>query len=222
MADNNSSKSAKRLQVDKDKLRIFVIIAVASVVTIASLVTAKGFWSQGNYLGKVAGKKEVAVKQLKDNQAAITTLTESYQTFVGQNPNLLGGSLDGTSDRDGDNGALVLDALPSKYDFPAVAASLEKLLSGYQIQDITGIDDSVAQAAAAGVGSPIEIPFSLGVQTNYDGFKQLTGAFNRSIRPFQITKLELSGTSGALTVSMEGKTFYQPEQGVQITEEQVP
>lgn len=216
MADN---KSAKRIQVDKDKTRIFAIISVAAVIAVASLVIAKGLWSQGNYLRKVANMKTEAKRQLEENKAAVTTLTSAYDEFIGQDPNLLAGSIGGDTDRDGDNGSLVLDALPSKYDFPAVAASLEKLLAGYRINSITGTDDSAAQAGGTG---PVEIPFSLSVGTNYDGFKQLTNTFDRSIRPLNVVNLELSGSNENLNVTIQGKTFYQPESGLQITEQQVP
>lgn len=216
MANN---RSAKRVQVDKDKTRIFVMLSIAAVIAVASLVIAKGLWSQGNYLRKVSDMKSVAKRQLEDNKAAVATLTEAYDTFIGQEPNLLAGSLSGTTDRDGDNGTLVLDALPSKYDFPAVAASLEKLLAGYQITAITGTDDSGLQTE--GMAGPMEIPFSLGVSTNYDGFKQLADTFKRSIRPLHVVNLELSGSNSALNITMQGKTFYQPATGLHITEQQV-
>lgn len=217
MATNSpANKSVKRAQVNKDQTNILIILGVASVLTIASLVVAKGFWSRGNYLSKVSSQKATALQQLKDNEKATASLVEKYTEFVDQNPNLLGGSLDGESDKDGDNGELVLDALPSKYDFPAVAASLEKILTGYTIGGIVGTDDSAAQAAIAGSG-PVEIPFTLSVTTNYIDFRNLVDSFNRSIRPIQITRLELAGENDSLETSIVGKTFYQPETGVKIT-----
>lgn len=218
MLDNN--KSLKRLQVDKDKTKTLVILAIAAALTVFALVTAKGLWSRASYLSKVNGKKEQAVKQLKSNQDSVASLRDSYRKFVDQNPNLLGGNIEGNSDRDGDNGTLVLDALPSKYDFPALASSLEKLLSGYDITGITGTDDIAAHASAT-PGAPMEIPFSFSVQTDYNGFKQLTRTMNRSIRPFHFTTLDMTGSNNGMTVSLQGKTFYQLEQGVEITEETV-
>lgn len=218
MLDNN--KSFKRLQVDKDKTKTLVILAIAAALTVFALVTAKGLWSRASYLSKVNGKKEQAVKQLKSNQDSVASLRDSYRKFVDQNPNLLGGNIEGNSDRDGDNGTLVLDALPSKYDFPALASSLEKLLSGYDITGITGTDDIAAHASAT-PGAPMEIPFSFSVQTDYNGFKQLTRTMNRSIRPFHFTTLDMTGSNNGMTVSLQGKTFYQLEQGVEITEETV-
>lgn len=215
-----ANKSVKRAQVSKDQANILIILGVASVITISSLVVAKGFLSRGNYLAEVSSIKGTALQQLQENEAATASLVTKYQEFVEEDPNLLGGSIDGESDKDGDNGELVLDALPSKYDFPAVAASLEKLLTGYAISGIVGTDESAAQAAAAGSG-PVEIPFILSVTTNYIDFRDLVSSFNRSIRPIQVTRLELSGTNGNLDVSIAGKTFYQPETSVKITKETV-
>lgn len=218
MANN---KSEKRVRLDKDKSQLFIIVSVAAVITVGSIVVARALWSQGNYLQKVAGIKTDAKQQLEENKAAVASLTEAYGTFINQDPNLLGGRKDGDTDRDGDNGVLVLDALPSSYDFPAVASSLEKLLAGYSINSIAGTDDSAAQATLAG-GVPVEIPFMLSVRANYEGFKELSGRFNRSIRPIHITSLELSGSNSELDIDILGKTFYQSEHGLQITEEQVP
>jgi hypothetical protein len=215
-----ATKNSKRYMVDKDKTTVFALIAVASVVTIAAFVVSKGFWSQASYLSKVADIKETARDQLEDNKKAVTDLTLSYNALTSQNPNLLGGNPQGTGERDGDNAALILDALPSKYDFPALAASVEKILTGYSINSIAGVDDTIAQQTLVATG-PVEIPFTTQVETNYDGFKQLISTFNRSIKPIHFTKLELSGTNAILRVSAEAKSYYQPELGLQITENEV-
>src|SRR5690606_5550723 len=125
-----------------------------------SLVISKGFISQGNYLRKVNGIKGDAVEQLENNKAAVEELTKAYESFTSQNPNLLGGNPGSQDDRGGSNADLVLDALPSKYDFPALASSIEKLLSAYSIRNISGIDDSLAQQEVSGASGPVEIPFS--------------------------------------------------------------
>lgn len=214
------NKSTKREQVDKDKTMIFAIMSVAAIVTIGSLVIAKGFFSQGNYLRKVGAQKEEAVQQLEKNREAVQSLTEAYDAFAGQNPNLLGGDPGSTADRGGTNADLVLDALPSKYDFPALASSIERLLTGYDVQGIAGVDDSLTQQGAAGTG-PVEIPFTVEVRSDYDGFRELIGSFNKSIRPFHLSRLELTGSNASLNVSIQAKSFYQPEMGLQITEETV-
>ncbi len=217
-----SQAAGKKGKLDKDKAVIFAVVAVAAAITVAALVVAKGVWGQATYLGKVADKKDTALRQLKDNKAALGSLEEAYKKFDEQDPNLLGGRPNGTGEQDGSNSTLILDALPNKYDFPALAASLDKLLQGYRINDITGQDDALTYfGGTAPDGVLVEMPFSFSVNTNYDGFKELIGKFGRSIRPFQLTKIDLSGLNSDLKVVVEAKTFYQPERGLQITEEVV-
>lgn len=216
----NKQKGAKQAAVDKNQTTIFAVVAIASVITVGSLMVAKGLWSQSSYLGKVADKKEAAVKQLKDNKVAVASLTEAYNKFNEQSPNLLGGTTTGNGPRDGSNGTLILDALPNTYDFPALTSSLERLLVGYLIDGINGSDDSLAQESMP-AGVPVEMPFTFDVSTSYDGFKQLLDSFNKSIRPFNIVKLELSGVNSDLKVTVEAKSYYQPDAGLEITSEVV-
>lgn len=213
-----NNPNSKRGLVDKNKTMIFAFVAIAAAISVAALMISKGLWSQTSHMGKVIAKKEVAVKQLEDNKQAVQALTATYETFDNQNPNFLGGSPDGSGPRDGSNGSLVLDALPNRYDFPALIASVEKILDGYTIRTIGGNDETLAQVEAVG-GQPIEMPFTVDVQTSYDGFKQLIDAFDKSIRPFHIMKLELSGVNSLLTANIEGKSYYQPDIGIEITSE---
>lgn len=213
-------KTGKRLQLDKAKTTIFIIVAGASIVSVGSLMVSRSLWQNTSYMGKVADKREDALKQLEENKVSVTALAESYESLVDENPNLLGGVPDGEGERDGNNATLILDALPNEYDFPALASSLEKLLIGYTINSIEGVDDAIIQQTAAASG-PVDMPFGVEVVTTYDSFKNLVGTFRRSIRPIAITKLELSGTNAALQVSIEAKTYYQPQLGLQIVDEQV-
>lgn len=216
-----NDKGTKKSKVDKNKNTIFAVVAISSVVTVGALVTSKALWSQSSYYNKVADKKSVALKQLEENKKNIDKLTESYNKFNDEKvPNLLGGNpMGGDSVRDVPNSTLILDALPDKYDFPALVASLEKMLIGYRIDSIGGSDTSLSQSADT--GAPVETPINFAVTTNYNGLTQLLSSFDRSIRPFHILKLDLSGANDALKISVDAKTYYQPETTVKITEEVV-
>ncbi len=216
----NKADNSKRARVDKNKTMIFIFVAIASVVAVASLMISRGLWSHANYMNEVIAKKEKAYKQLQDNKVAVAQLAEAYEAFDSQFPNLLGGSPEGVGPRDGSNATLILDSLPNKYDFPALVASLEKLLEGYVIDGISGSDDIISQEGVL-AGAPVEIPFSFEINTNYDSMKLLLETFNKSIRPFQIAKMEIRGSNDALRVSMEARTYYQPEMGLQIKTEVV-
>ena len=211
----------KRVQIDKTQARMLATVIGASVISMFALVAAKSYFSQANYLNKVAGKKEVAVKQLKSNKEAAIKLEASYKSFAGQSPNLIGGSATGTGERDGDNGRLILDALPSKYDFPALATSIEKLLVGYKINTINGTDDATTQSASTDSTQPIEMPFSVDVTTTYENATNVLKTFEKSIRPFQITDLSITGTNTILNLNISAKTYYQPAKDMKITSEEV-
>lgn len=210
------NSSGKRAQVDKDKTMALVAIGIASVVLVAGIMVSKAFWSQATYLSKVVDKKEAAVKQLEENQESVETLRSSYSEFVSQNPNLIGGNSTETGGNNGDNAKLILDALPSVYDFPGLVTSVEALLSSYTINSITGVDDSIIQQNASSGGAYVEIPLSMEFTSTYDGHKQAIDSLKRSIRPFKITRIELSGTNNELDSTIDVVTYFQPETGLRI------
>src|SRR6266513_1825089 len=143
----NTLSITKRSLIGKANSTIVVMAAVAAFVIVFSLVAGKALTDQAKYQNKVIAAKKKSLNQLKADLAARNSLVDSYHKFVVTNPNMLGGNTDGTGDQDGDNAKLVLDALPSKYDFPALATSLEKILTGQnlKIQTIAGSDDEIAQ-----------------------------------------------------------------------------
>lgn len=217
--------STKRLQIDKANLTIIIVTSVAAFLTVFSLVACRSLLSQRSYQSKVIAKKEVAKRQLENNIKSSEKLVASYKAFVSTPDNVIGGSSMGQGDRDGDNAKIILDALPSKYDFPALATSLEKLVTerNYKIVSITGIDEELTQLTAVETSTPepVEMPFVINVQGNYDSMQSLVEVFERSIRPFYVTKLSLNGSDSAITLGITAKTYYQPEKSLSIKNEVV-
>lgn len=222
MADNNKTPApnSKRALLDKNKTRLFVIISVASVITIGGLVVAKGFISQGNYYSKVIEQKTQARDQLEKNIAAVSELEIAYQRFVNGNPNMLGGNPSNNDDRGGSNADLVLDALPNKLDVLALMSSLEKMLAGTKVNSIgSSLDESgqIGAISAASAGGA-ELPFAIDIDTSYKGVTELFELFHQSIRPISINTVELTGSNSALNAKIGAKSYYQPATGLQITE----
>lgn len=215
--------SAKRLQINKANATIVIFVSIAAFVTVFSIFTSRALISQRSYQAKVIDKKSEALKQLKTNNQELEKLKESYNTFVGQTINVIEGQSTGTSDRDGDNAKIILDALPSKYDYPALATSLEKLLldKNYQIDEISGDDDELAQAEQKDYTKAVEMPYKLEVTGNYGSIVELVKLLNKSIRPMHILKMELKGSNSKTTITIEAKTYYQPEKTLNITKETV-
>lgn len=218
MAKNPVSTSKKRILIDKNNATMVIIISIMAFVTVFSLVASNAILSQRSYQAKVIDEKKKALKQLKTNNEAATKLIAAYKVFVSPSENIIGGSSTGTGERDGDNAKIVLNALPSKYDFPALATSLENILikQNLNIEGITGIDDEVAQSGTKTV-EPVEMPFQISVKGTYDGAQALSDIFQRSIRPIVINKISLEGEDSSLNIVIAAKTYYQPEKVINIT-----
>lgn len=244
--------STKRLLIEKTNSTIVIVVGIAAFVTAFSLVASRSLLAKRSYQARVIGAQEKARDQLAENIKAVDTLKTSYQEFVSRPENIIGGSSTGTGERDGDNAKIVLDALPSKYDFPALATSLEKILADrkYRIKSITGTDDEANQNSSGGstgsaaptpassptpssmpqpdanpvqaVGSAVDMPFELTAEGNYTSLVDLLSVFQRSIRPLHAEKLTFkAGTSGSVELTFQGKSYYQPEKSLSITNEVV-
>lgn len=218
--------STKRLQIDKANARVVAAIAGAAFLIVFSLIAAKALLSQRSYQGRIIKAKETAVKQLRINVESSKKLVSSYSAFVDTPQNRIGGNSTGTGDRDGDNTKIVLDALPSKYDFPALAASLDKLLTNpnYKILSITGTDDELNQqkTTSAQSTSPIPLPFQINVSGNYGAMQGLVSTLEHSIRPIQVQKISFSAASGGgISAEITAQTFYQPEKTLTITKKDI-
>jgi len=115
--------------------------------------------------------------------------------------------------------------LPSKYDFPALATSLEKLIStqGLTIMSINGTDEELTQAVnqTSADPQPVTMPFQIQVAGSYESIRALVADLERSVRPFQVNKVELSGNEGSMTASIDAQTYYQPEKSLNIKTEVV-
>lgn len=217
--------STKRIAIDKAYATLVIAVAASAFVVVFSLVASKAMLDQRAYQSKVISKKEAALKTLESNIVAADKLTNSYNEFIGATTNILGGNPKGDADRDGDNARIILDALPSKYDFPALTTSIDKLLrdNGLAPTAINGTDDEVTQTAAKADGNPqpIEIPFDVEVKASNDQGKALLGLFERSIRPFKVQKLSISGNDKQLEFSISGITYFQPEKTLNLKKEAV-
>lgn len=224
MAENTSKTtkktSVKHLQIGKDQSTILAVVAVAVVITIFSLFAAKSLITKGLYQRRVLSAQHKVVALLKTNISAANTLFTQYSNaFAGQDPNMLDGSLSGTGNLDGDNPRLTLDALPSTYDAPALASSLEKVITGRSltITSVTVTDDPKTypdQPQAQPQSKPIT--FKFGVSGSYQQAQQLLQDFERSIRPFDLNTLQIKGTDQSMQLTVGMTTYYQPANSLNL------
>ncbi|MDB5185909.1 MAG: hypothetical protein JWL85_432 [Candidatus Saccharibacteria bacterium] len=219
--------SSKRLQIDKANTTVTIAVAAATFVVIFSLFACRALLSTRSYQAKVINEKETAVRQLKANIEAVDKLVISYKEFSARPDNIINGISTGTGDRDGDNAKITLDALPSKYDFPALVSSIEKLVSqnNFRIVSISGIDQEVEQKTdgASPSPQPVELPFKATVSGAYDPMQELIKVFDQSIRPIQpqIVTFTAQGENKEVQLEFDAKTYYLPEKTLSITTKEV-
>ena len=207
--------SQKQLQIDKTSKNMIIVTSIAAVIVVFCAIAAQSLFSQMLYQNKIVKAKKTALTQLEQNEVNVANLKTAYASFVKAPTNVIGGSVSGTSPEDGDNAKIILDALPSKYDFPALATSLEKLISsqGIGIDAISGTDDEIAQGGAAGSGAPqaVPIPFQISATGSYASVQNLTKTFEASIRPIQVQSMTLTANEANIKVTVSAQTYYQPE-----------
>lgn len=216
--------STKRIQIDKAQANVVMFVAVAAFITVFSLVSSKALMGKRGFQNRVITEKEKTLKTLKSNNDAATKLVASFKTFNSGSDNLLGGNPTGTGDKDGDNAKLVLDALPSRYDFPGLTSSVAKMIEGKggSLEAISGTDDEVAQTSVTDSSKPVEMPFQVDAKSNADGVQGILQTFGKSIRPMTITKLTLSAQdNNSMTVSILAKSYYQPKKTLEIKTKEV-
>ncbi|MCA1807503.1 MAG: hypothetical protein LC687_06625, partial [Actinobacteria bacterium] len=150
------------------------------------------------------------------------SLRASYESFTASSINIISGISDGDGERDGDNARLVLDALPSRYDFPALITSLERILSNQNVDigSISGTDDELSQRDLE-TDEPIQIPFGTSLTGNYTSVQEVVTALELSIRPFHISSISLAGEEGSMRMELQSHTYFQPEKRFEVQRQEL-
>ncbi len=208
--------STKRLLVIKANTQVIIIISGAVAIATFSLIASRALLNQQSYQGRVIDKKSKALVQIKKNVDAVTKLKTAYSSFQNETVNVIGGKAVGVGSNDGDNAKIVLDALPSKYDFPAFASSIEKVYYSSPLFKLEsfggGTDDEIGQLGVkiSPKVAPVDMNFSMSFSGNHKSILAALDTLQRSIRPIKITALQLGGSDDQMTMSVTAKTYYQP------------
>lgn len=231
---SSGHKSIKHDIIEKANNYMFISVSIAVFVVVFCLFATKALIDRGTYQQEVISRKQETLKVLENNRREAESLRESYVSFATEQINVLGGNPAGTGPRDGDNAKLVLDALPSELDFPALSSSVEKILldGGYGIQSIGGDDSGFGsgntdensdstETIVTGQVSPVEIEFPFSVNASPESSLSLLQTLELSIRPFKLLALSIEGSGTSLELGISMKTYYQPQSTLQVTEEVV-
>lgn len=222
----NTHKSIKHAIIDRTNSKMLVAVGIATFLFVFSVFASRALISQSLYHGRVIREKELALRLLKDNEKTVVALKESYDKFESAEKNILGGNPTGTGELDGTNAKIVLDALPSKYDFPALSSSLEKILrdGGYEIGSIGGIEDSAlaeSSTTASGTVAPVEMPYQFTVNADTEGIKRLLKTLESSIRPIYVDSIQVQSGDTVLQAQVTLRTFFTQPKTFQLGSQEV-
>jgi hypothetical protein len=219
VVDKKKLTSVKHLQISKSQSTVLGIIVATVVIVIFSLFATKALILKGSYQRRALHARRNVVDQLKKNYDSANQLFSQYKVFADQDPNILGGTVNGQTNLDGANPRIVLDALPSQYDAPALATSIEKIMTGrgLSIAALSLNDDPVSnsdQPQSQPTAKPMT--FSFAGTTDYANAAQLFKDFEHSIRPFDLNTLEINGTDAKLNLTAAMTTYFQPAKSLNL------
>ena len=199
------SLSTKNVHIQKANATIVTTIIISSIIVSFSVVFLNILWSQRGFNSRVHDAKEQVRDTLQQNVASTEPLIESFRALEA-GANLIPDQGSKT------NSEVVLDALPSKYDYVAFVNSIIKLVddTGVQLTSFSGTDEEASAIASSPDPVPIEIAFSVSVTGTYDGINRLIDAFDRNIRPMKIQDISLSGSDTGMTATFNMITYYKP------------
>ncbi len=213
-------QSIKDFRIKKYTNQIVIFLGLGIFLSLFFLFSVKILLARYNYQAKVIGLQQKALTTLNSDIAASNSLKSAYSNFVNQPVNIIGGiSSAANSIKGGDNAKIILDALPSSYDFPELVTMLQSLLlsQGVAVNSISGTDQS-GNVSSNGV---TPIPFQVSVSGSYTQIQNLMSTFESSIRPVDILQIHLSGNQSNLTLVISAQTYYQPGIKFVISKEQV-
>lgn len=217
-----------RVRATSDDRRLMTIVGTAAIISVFCLASTKVLLSQAAYKRHIISARRDAVKALDADLAKSDALKSQYQIFEGTNPkNIIGGrniTDKSAAPPDGNNSRIVLDALPSSYDFPALISSMSKIMTNNGITNpsISGTDQSdKVDSTPSSNPSPVPISLSVSGSSSYSQVQSVIKDFERSIRPFDLTNLHLQGSESAMTFSANLNTYFQPSKTLKISDKAV-
>jgi hypothetical protein len=217
--------SEKHEIISKTNTNMLIVIGAATFVVVFCIFAAKALISQSFYHNRIIAEKETALQLLKKNKDAATELKATFDAFQAESQNILGGNPSGAGPIDGSNAELVIDSLPSAYDYPALSSSFEKILKagGYDIGSIGGSEDATLanNNTPTGKAEPVVIPYSFSVTTSLEGTKNLLTTLENSIRPMYIDGLNVQISSGSLQTRVDLHTFFTQEKTFEVSTKEV-
>jgi len=211
----------KRTQISKANKVMFIWIAGASALVSFAIVTSFFLGQKLIFNEKVLFEKNKTVNVLNINNGAVDELATNIRALDAD----AALSLAKANEKD-QAIQVILDALPSYANSPALGASLQiKLLAGVpgltleslQVTPVEGVESLTTGAvedAGATTASGNEITFRFSISGSEDTLRAALKNLERSIRTIDITSLIIESQGDIQLMTVAGRAFYEPAKNV--------
>lgn len=205
MKDKGTIIVGKKALIKKAGSQVFIAVIVGSIIVSFSIIFIKFLWDIKSHNDHVWSEKDKAKRTLEKNVKNLDELKSSY-LLLDNNENV--------------NARTILDALPSKYDYPALATSVENLVTKGSapvvLTGFTGTDQQLEVEQKSSSPKPVEMSFKVTVKGTYGNIESFVGRLQKSIRPMKVVNLTLSGNNDDMEADFNIVTYYQPAQDLTI------
>lgn len=218
----------KRQQIQKVGKNMFIWVAGAAAIFGVCAVLSMSLFERITYKQAVINAKNETADTLEKNVETADELKKEVR-IINTNQALI----DTPRLDDTEPVSVILDALPSTANSSALGASLQqKLLNvdGVSIESLTvdpiaGVEDvSNDDTAQSEVGGENEISFQFSVSVasgQANVLQNMLRRLERSIRTISLTSVTVEQQGAKITLTAEGKAYYQPAKTVQLEEKTV-
>lgn len=204
----------KRQQIDSSKRTMFISVAVAALVVGAGAVVAYFLAQQILFNMRVYGEKQATLTTVKNNISAIDELKKNLRV-LDTNSALKSVQTSGETTAV----QVILDALPSEANADALGASLQTkfvgMVNGLSVESLQVEVAEDEDSSGTDITSP-SINFTMTVSGSASGLKELLTRFEKSIRVIDMTRIDIQSNSDRLTMTVQGKAFYEPARVIEL------
>lgn len=194
---------------------LIVMVMLAVVVWVVALIVSRAIIKTISFNNRLINKKQEVEQTLDTNLATVESLKAGYQELetLGPRPQV------------------IVQALPTTLDIPAIVSKLEALInaSGLSFTTFSLESSSEGTGDPAGVSEPTTVAstgqnqeyiYTVGTQGAYQSVLKMIKNFEREISPTRLIELEIQGTQKTATATLRVKGFYQSALTTRYTKEQ--
>ncbi|HET8689825.1 MAG TPA: hypothetical protein VFL81_00060 [Candidatus Saccharimonadales bacterium] len=221
----------KRQQIAQANKMIFIWVAVAAVAVSFCAVALQFLVREGLFNQKIINAKAATNRTLESNIASADQLKANVQALLADT------NLNAVRTKDTDNNLqVVLDALPTDGDSTSFATSLQTIVlvgAGAKVSQLStsgqfsgdgGGDSSAGDLTDS--GSLIQtdastLPFAAQINGTYKEVRGTLDDIAKTIRPINITTMNITGQDTDLSVTLNGNTFYLPAKTVSLGSKEI-